>query len=201
VVAHIVIEGPIGVGKTSLSRLLAEELDAQLVLEVVEENPFLAPFYHDPENYAFKVQVFFLLSRYRQLLDLNQGALFVEHVVSDYLFDKDAIFASLNLSGAEWELYQELYRQLSPKLSPPDLVVYLRAEPDLLLQRIAARGRPFERDLDASYLRRLSRAYNDHFQHYPGRVLSLDAAAYDYVVSPADRVAIVNRVLGATKAA
>lgn len=199
--AHIVIEGPIGVGKTSLSRLLAEELDAQLVLEVVEENPFLAPFYHDRENYAFKVQVFFLLSRYRQLLDLNQGALFVEHVVSDYLFDKDVIFASLNLSGAEWELYQELYRQLSPKLSPPDLVVYLRAEPDLLLQRIATRGRPFERDLDAGYLRRLSRAYNDHFQHYPGRVLSLDAAAYDYVANPADRVAIVNRVLGAAKAA
>ena len=199
--AHIVIEGPIGVGKTSLSRLLAEELDAQLVLEVVEENPFLAPFYHDPENYAFKVQVFFLLSRYRQLLDLNQGALFVEHVVSDYLFDKDVIFASLNLSGAEWELYQELYRQLSPKLSPPDLVVYLRAEPDLLLQRIADRGRPFERDLDAGYLRRLSRAYNDHFQHYSGRVLSLDAAAYDYVANPADRVAIVNRVLGAAKAA
>ncbi len=199
--AHIVIEGPIGVGKTSLSRLLAEELDAQLVLEVVEENPFLAPFYHDPESYAFKVQVFFLLSRYRQLLDLNQGALFVEHVVSDYLFDKDVIFASLNLSGAEWELYQELYRQLSPKLSPPDLVVYLRAEPDLLLQRIATRGRPFERDLDAGYLRRLSRAYNDHFQHYPGPVLSLDAAAYDYVANPADRVAIVNRVLGAAKAA
>ena len=144
--AYIVVEGPIGGGKTSLSRLLSETLQARLVLEVVEENPFLAPFYEDPARYAFNAQVFFLLSRYKQILDLNQGALFFEHTVSDYLFDKDFIFASLNLAGDEWALYEELYTQLKPKLAAPDLVVYLRAAPDLLLQRIAKRGRVFRKE-------------------------------------------------------
>lgn len=193
--SYIVVEGPIGVGKTSLSRVLAEELDARLVLEVVEENPFLAPFYRDPEGYAFKVQAFFLLSRYKQLQDLHQGALFAPHTVSDYLFDKDFIFASLNLSGAEWELYQELYQQLQPKLSRPDLVVYLRAQPDLLLRRIAQRNRPFERAMEASYLRRLGEAYDRFFEHYPNPLHVIDASDYDFVVSEADREALVRDIL------
>jgi deoxyadenosine/deoxycytidine kinase len=195
-VAYITVEGPIGVGKTSLSRLLAEALDARLTLEVVEENPFLAPFYQDPQGYAFKVQVFFLLSRYRQLQDLHQGALFYSYSVSDYLFDKDFLFASLNLAGAEWELYQELYHQLSPRLTAPDLVVYLRSSPDLLLQRIAKRGRDFERDMDADYLRRLGEAYDRHFEHSPYPLHVVEATDYDFVENLEHRDTLLAEVLG-----
>ncbi len=171
------------------------------MLEVVEENPFLAPFYQDPEGYAFKAQVFFLLSRYKQLLDLSQGALFHEHTVSDYLFDKDFIFASLNLSGSEWELYQELYQNLKPKLSTPDLVVYLRGAPSLLLERIAKRGRAFERDMPAQYLRRLGEAYDDYFAHYRGPLYIVECADYDFVEKPEDREQLVADVLRLAKAA
>lgn len=194
--AYITVEGPIGVGKTSLSRLLAEALDARLTLEVVEDNPFLAPFYSDPEGFAFKVQVFFLLSRYRQLQDLHQGTLFYPYSVSDYLFDKDFLFASLNLAGDEWELYQELYRQLSPRLPRPDLVVYLRSQPDLLLQRIAKRGRPFEQAMDAAYLRRLGDAYDRHFEHSGYPLLVIEAQEYDFVENTGHRDALLTEVLG-----
>ena len=193
--AYIVIEGPIGVGKTSLARLLAEQLQARLVLEVVEENPFLAPFYEDPERYAFSAQTFFLLSRYKQVQDLAQGALFFEHTVSDYLFDKDFIFASLNLKGDEWALYRELYQQLKPKLPQPDLTIYLRAAPDLLLQRIAKRGRPFEKDIGAPYLRALGAAYDDLFEHYGAPLHTVEAAAYDFVEREPDRERLVGNIL------
>ncbi len=193
--AYIVVEGPIGAGKTSLSRLLAAELQARLVLEVVEENPFLALFYAEPERYAFKAQAFFLLSRYKQIQDLAQGALFFEHTVSDYLFDKDFIFASLNLLGAEWELYQDLYSQLRPKLTQPDLVVYLRAQPDLLLKRIAKRARPFEKGIEASYLRRLGEAYDDYFSRYRGSLHVAEAADYDFVANEGDRERLLGDIL------
>jgi deoxyguanosine kinase len=199
--AYIVVEGPIGVGKTSLSRLLAECLRARLLLEVVEENPFLAPFYEHPEQNAFKVQAFFLLSRYKQLQDARQGALFQAHTVADYLFDKDFIFASLNLSGAEWELYQDLYQQLRPRLSTPDLVVYLRAEPDLLLSRIAQRGRPFEVHIEAAYLQRISDAYDAYFSTYDGPLRIIEAARYDFVASEADRERLVGDILQQAEAA
>lgn len=199
--SYIVVEGPIGAGKTSLSRYLAEHLQARLTLEVVGENPFLAPFYDDPERYAFKVQAFFLLSRYKQIQELNQGALFYEHTVSDYLFDKDFIFASLNLKGSEWELYEELYQQLKPKLTEPDLVVYLRAAPDLLLQRIARRGRSFEQGMEADYLRRLGAAYDDYFEHYRGALHVIEAADYDFVENPQDRERLLRDILQLTKAA
>lgn len=199
--AYIVVEGPIGAGKTSLSRLLAEELQARLLLELVEENPFLAPFYDDPEHYAFKAQVFFLLSRYKQLQDLAQGALFFQHTVSDYLFDKDFIFASLNLAGDEWELYQDLYQQLRPRLGEPDLTVYLRAKPDLLLRRIAKRGRAFERGMDPAYLRRLGAAYDDYFSHYPAPLHVIEAEGVDFVASEADREQIVSEILRRARAA
>jgi deoxyguanosine kinase len=199
--AYIVVEGPIGVGKTSLSRLLAEHLRARLLLEVVEENPFLAPFYEHPEQNAFKVQAFFLLSRYKQLQDARQGALFQAHTVADYLFDKDFIFASLNLSGAEWELYQDLYQQLRPRLSTPDLVVYLRAEPELLLSRIALRGRPFETHIEATYLQRINDAYDAYFSAYDGPLRIIEAARYDFVANEADRARLVGDILQQAEAA
>ncbi len=199
--AYIVVEGPIGGGKTSLSRLLSETLRARLVLEVVEENPFLAPFYEDPARYAFNAQVFFLLSRYKQILDLNQGALFFEHTVSDYLFDKDFIFASLNLAGDEWALYEELYMQLKPKLAAPDLVVYLRAAPDLLLRRIAKRGRVFEKNIEASYLRRLGEAYDGYFHAYRGPLHVVEAADYDFVGLECDRERLVGDIVRAARVA
>lgn len=199
--ATIHIEGPIGVGKTSLSRILAEELGARLVQEVVEENPFLARFYEDPERWAFNVQTFFLLSRYKQMQELEQGALFHTHTVSDYLFDKDFVFASMNLRGDEWELYRDLYRNLRPKLTTPDLVVYLRAEPDLLLERIARRGRPFERDIDPDYLRRLSHAYDDYFASADLPLHTVDAAGVDFVSRPEDRDAILAEVTHLAKVA
>lgn len=199
--SYIVVEGPIGAGKTSLSRLLADELQARLLLEVVEENPFLASFYEDPAGYAFKAQAFFLLSRYKQVQELTQGALFHRHTVSDYLFDKDFIFASLNLRGAEWALYEDLYRQLRPKLTPPDLVVYLRAEPELLLGRIAKRARAFEAGIEAEYLARLNAAYEDYFSRYAGPLHVVEAADYDFVTRPADRERLLRDILQLAEAA
>lgn len=176
---YIAIEGPIGAGKTTLARLLAERLGAEPLLEVVEENPFLPLFYQDRQRYAFKTQVFFLLSRYRQLSRLRERPLF-GGVVADYLFDKDAIFASLNLEGPEWDLYLDLYRELSLKLPPPDLTVYLRAPVPVLLERIRKRGRPFEERMDPAYLEALSQAYERHFARYPHPLLVLEAEKLDY---------------------
>lgn len=197
----IAVDGPIGAGKTSLSQLLAEELGARLLLEVVEENPFLAPFYEDPERYAFSAQTFFLLSRYKQVQELTQGSLFSEHTVADYLFDKDFIFASLNLRGDEWNLYQSLYAQLRPRVVRPDLTVYLRAAPELLLSRIAKRGRPFERHIEAGYLRRLGEAYDRYFEHYDAPLYVIEAADYDFVACEGDRKRVVGAILGRARAA
>ncbi len=191
---YVALEGPIGVGKTSLTHLLAARLGASLNLEVVEENPFLAHFYAQPEVYAFQVQVFFLLSRFKQLSSLAQGDLFASHVVSDYLFDKDFIFAAMNLKDHEFALYEDLYAHLSPRLAHPDLTIYLRAEPELLLARIARRGRPFERDMQAAYLEDLSARYDAYFRTYPGRLLTVNAAEYDFVNRPEDREAIFARI-------
>ena len=199
--ANIVVEGPIGVGKTSLTRYLADAIGARQVLEVVEENPFLASFYGDPERFAFSAQTFFLLSRFRQSQQQRQGSLFAPHVVADYLFEKDWIFASLNLHGDEWELYQELYRSLAPKLAPPDLVVYLRADVEVLLKRIDMRGRPFERNMDPDYLRRLNAAYDAWFERCPHPLHVIDAAGVDFVASERDRSALLDDILQLAKVA
>ncbi|MEF2280325.1 deoxynucleoside kinase [Deinococcus sp. YIM 134068] len=191
---YVVVEGPIGVGKTSLAGRLAARHGADLNLEVVEENPFLARFYEAPEVYAFQVQVFFLLSRFKQLSALAQPGLWSGHVVSDYLFDKDFIFAAMNLRDAEFALYEDLYAHLSPRLPTPDLVVYLRAEPELLLSRIEKRGRPFERAMQAAYLAELTTRYDEYFRTYPGRLLTVDAGGYDFVGNAEDELALMSRV-------
>ncbi len=191
---YIVVEGPIGVGKTSLSRILASELGASLNLEVVEENPFLASFYGDPERFGFNVQVFFLLSRFKQLQALVQENLF-RSVISDYLFDKDFIFASMNLRDAEFDLYRDLYAQLKPRLRTPDLTVYLRADTDLLLGRIAKRGRSFERSIEPDYLKRLNAHYDEYFLQFPHPLMVLEGSEFDYVTDERDRARVVELVL------
>jgi len=137
---YIAIEGPIGVGKTTLTRHLARALEGEALFEVVEENPFLPLFYEDPERYAFKVQVFFLLSRYKQLEQLAQPRLFENAVIADYLFDKDFIFASLNLEGHEWDLYQDLYQSLAPRLPTPDLTICASPRPTTATLTASAAG-------------------------------------------------------------
>jgi deoxyadenosine/deoxycytidine kinase len=163
---YVAVEGVIGVGKTTLARRLARSLDAALLLEVVEENPFLARFYDDPEAYSFQTQIFFLLSRYRQQLELSQRDLFAGSVVADYLFAKDQIFATINLSEEELALYRTIVPLLEARLAKPELVVYLQATVDVLLDRIKRRGRPFEREISREYLETLSEAYNHFFFHY-----------------------------------
>lgn len=163
---YIVVEGPIGVGKTTLTRALAKRFSGRSVFEIVEENPFLADFYTDRDKYAFQTQLFFLLSRFKQQERLAQQELFAKITVSDYLFAKDRIFASLTLSGAEIALYDRVYEALGTRVPKPDLVIYLQARQDVLLDRIRARGRPFERNFDAGYLRALCEAYNEFFFRY-----------------------------------
>lgn len=195
--ATIVVEGPIGVGKTSLAHYLAEDLRARLLVEVVEENPFLARFYEDPGRYAFQTETFFLLSRFKQHAELAQASLFQPHTVTDYLFDKTFLFASLTLTGDEFELYRELFEQLRSRLPAPDLVVYLRAEPDVLLRRIAKRGRPFEAGIEAAYLERVTSAYDDYFSRSGTPITVVDAGALDFVANEAERSQLLSRVRAA----
>src|SRR3954468_6118431 len=154
---YIVVEGPIGGGKTSLANILTERYSARRVLEVVEENPFLASFYQDRQKYAFQTQLFFLLSRFKQQQDLFQQDLFSNVTVSDYLFAKDRIFASITLDSNELALYERIYEHLGPRVLKPDLVIYLQARLEVLLARIRKRGREFERKFDADYLAELAR--------------------------------------------
>ena len=195
----VVVEGTIGVGKTSLARVLSEALPARLLLEMVEENPFLSNFYEDKERYAFQTETFFLLSRFRQHADLAQSGLFHQHTVADYVFDKTFLFASLNLRGDEFELYRTLFQQLRSRLPLLDLAVYLRAGPAVLLERIAKRGRPFEGEIEAEYLTRISQAYDDYFAAAPFPVEVIDAGSIDFVARDADRRAIIDRVSTALK--
>ncbi len=163
---YIVVEGPIGVGKTTLVNRFAEQFAAHTVLEVFEENPFLADFYDDQESYAFQTEMFFLLSRYRQQEEFAQTDLFGRLTVSDYLFVKSRLFASLTLSDHELTLYDRMFSILTTQVPTPDVVVHLHAPLDTLLERIDQRGRSYERDMDPDYISRLSRLYHDFFAHY-----------------------------------
>jgi len=184
---YIVVEGVIGVGKTSLTKLLATRTSGRLNLEVVEENPFLSQFYQDRSAFAFQTQIFFLLSRYRQQQNLFQHDMFSSILLSDYLFAKDRIFANLNLSDDELVLYNQLATILEQRVLKPDLVIYLQARTPVLLQRIRWRGRAFEQDMDQDYLNALNAAYSYFFHHYKeSPLLVVNTDNLDFVNVPGD---------------
>ncbi|MFZ1121011.1 MAG: deoxynucleoside kinase [Candidatus Binataceae bacterium] len=184
---YIAIEGPIGVGKTSLAQALGLRIGARIVLEDTDSNPFIARFYQDPEKYAFPVQLYFLLTRYNQQRQLAQQDLFAQATVSDYLLAKDRIFARLNLDPDELVLYEGVYRLLDGQLARPDLVVYIRARVEVLAERLRKRNRTFERHISLEYLERVSAAYRDFFFYYDETpLLVVDSSEIDFVDDPGD---------------
>ena len=163
---HIAVEGTIGVGKTSLAKILGERLNAKLILEEFEENPFLVDFYKDAERFAFQTQLFFLLSRYRQQQELQQTNLFTKALISDYMFIKDRLFAALNLNDKEMGLYNSVARILEKNVSSPDMVIFLQSDTDRLMLNIKKRGREYEKSIDWKYIDALNQIYNEFFFRY-----------------------------------
>jgi deoxyadenosine/deoxycytidine kinase len=193
---YIVTDGPIGVGKTSLTTLLADELGARLVLERAEDNPFLSDFYRDPDSYRFQTQLFFLLNRFRQQEEMFQPDLFTRVTISDYLFEKDRIFAYLNLSDHELSLYEQVYRMLEAKIVRPDLVIFLQADTDRLLQRIKKRGRPFEKEMDRDYIAAVNEAYNQFFFRYSETpLLVINTSDIDFVNRREDLDDLIKQIM------
>jgi len=170
---YIAVEGPIGAGKTSLARRLAEHLGARLVLEAAESNPFLPRFYEDRARHALPTQLFFLFQRVEQMRELLQRDLFVGPVVTDFMLDKDPLFARLTLSEDEYRLYQKIHATLAPQSPLPDLVIYLQAPVEVLVERVRARGIGYEQGIDREYLARLSDAYARYFYHYEASPLMI----------------------------
>ena len=204
---YVAIEGVIGVGKTTLVRLLCPAFDATPLLEVFEENPFLSDFYSDRQRYAFQTQIFFLLSRYYQQRRsvpeiLKRG----EPLITDYTFAKDALFARINLAGDELEMYYRVHDALAEKIPLPELIVYLRADTEVLMQRIASRDRPYERNMELDYIDQINSAYDDFFIENQARnitgnvtVLALDTNEVDYVRRSEDLKWVENRIRQALK--
>ncbi|MBD3223678.1 MAG: AAA family ATPase [Caldithrix sp.] len=180
----IAIEGVIGAGKTTLADMLAQTLAAQLVLEEFEQNPFLEDFYREPEHYAFQTQMFFLLSRFRQYQELQQLDLFHQRIISDYLFEKDRIFATLNLSEKEMKLYDGIARLMEKEIVWPDLVIYLQSSTDHLMHNIKNRGRSYEKNIGYDYINSLNDLYNTFFFHYkktPLLVINTDELDFEHI--------------------
>jgi deoxyguanosine kinase len=193
--AYIVVEGPIGVGKTSLARRLANTFESDLLLEGAGENPFLERFYEDPRSGALPAQLFFLFQRTRQLQAMRQGDMFQPVRVADFLMEKDRLFAELTLDAEELKLYEQVYSHLVVDAPVPDLVIYLQAPEDVLLKRIARRGIAYERRIDAAYLRRLSEAYSRLFLYYEAApLLIVNATHIDLVDNEEDYQALVEQV-------
>ena len=190
---YIAIEGPIGVGKSSLARLLSKELGARLVVEEFEENPFLPEFYVDPERYAFQTQLFFLLQRYRQQQDLRQVDMFQKLLVTDYMFVKDRLFASLNLNEKEMQLYDTVANLLERNVINPDLVIYLQADTDTLMKNIAKRGREMEKNITYEYIDALNQVYTEFFFRYQDTPLVIiNTNDIDFVHNKNDLEEIIN---------
>ena len=184
---YIVVEGPIGVGKTALAKRLAESLSADLVLEEVAENPFLERFYRDGRSAALPAQMFFLFARARQIEELRQSDLFTDTRVSDYLFSKDRLFAGINLDSDELALYEKVVENLGVEPPVPDLVIYLQSTVDTLLRRISRRGRPYELMIDRKYLEQVTEAYSRFFHSYDeGPLLIVNASQIDPIQNDAD---------------
>ncbi len=194
---YIAIEGVIGVGKTTLARLIHQAFQAELLLEVFEENPFLSDFYGDRKRYAFQTQIFFLLSRYHQQnkaipVALNAGKM----IISDYTFDKDALFARINLEGDELTMYYRVHEALAEKIPQPDLVVYLQADTEILMQRIAHRDRPYERQMERDYIHQLNEAYEAFFSDIKSslNVLTVDTNNLNYISRSEDLSLVANLI-------
>lgn len=193
---YICIEGVIGAGKTSLAKMLGERLQAQVIYEKPEENPFLEDFYRDPQRYAFQVQIFFLLSRYRQQQERFQRDLFYDAMISDYLFAKDRIFAHLNLEDRELFLYDKVASLLEKEVPKPDLVVYLQSSFERLMVNIKKRGRSYEKYMSEEYIRSLNEAYNRFFFHYSQTpLLVINSSIIDFVENKDDFEELVKQIL------
>ena len=192
----IAIEGPIGVGKTSLARLLAERFESRLVLEDPDGNPYLQEYYRDPRKYAFLTQITFLFMRYEQLRGLHQGSLFHQGgVVCDFLFAKDRIFASVTLDEREWKLYDRISRMLDADIPEPDLVICLQASTDRLMENIQKRNRPSEEQITLEYLQRLQEAYQEFFfRHSFPAQLVINATNLDFIGNPDDLATLIDQI-------
>jgi deoxyadenosine/deoxycytidine kinase len=197
---YIAVEGPIGVGKTSLVNLIADRLGAMKILEKVQENPFLAQFYHDRKKYAFQTQMFFLLNRYNQFLHIHQMDLFNSTTVADYIFPKDRIFAYMTLSDHELELYEQVYAILNERVVSPDLVIYLQADTDVLMKRISQRGRAYEKKITQDYVDALNEAYEYFFFHYKDTpLLVIKTSEIDFVRHAEDLDDLIRQILQTKK--
>jgi deoxyguanosine kinase len=200
---YIAIEGVIGVGKTTLARLLQPTFNAELLLEIFEENPFLSDFYSDRQRYAFQTQIFFLLSRYHQQRRGVYEALKVNPwLISDYTFEKDRLFADVNLAGDELEMYYKVHEALAEKITKPDLIVYLRADTKVLMQRIAQRDRPYERKMEVDYIDILNHTYETRFTQQPSqKALTINTNTLDFVRREDDLEYVENAIRQALKLA
>lgn len=192
---YIALEGPIGVGKTSLAQMLSRELSTRLVLEDFEDNPFLSDFYNDPERFAFQTQLFFLLQRYRQQQELRQVDMFQKLLVTDYMFVKDRLFASLNLDEKEMQLYDTVANLLERNVIKPDLVIYLQADTDLLMENIAKRGRRMEKNITWEYIDALNQVYTEYFFRYQETPLVIiNTNNIDFVNNENDLKEVINYI-------
>lgn len=192
---YVVVEGPIGAGKTSLARRLARHSGAAVLLEKPDENPFLARFYRDPARHALATQLFFLFQRGNEVRDLAQMDMFSANTVADYLFDKDPLFARLNLSDAEFALYQQIFHTLQLEAPAPDLVIYLQAAPETLAGRVRRRAKPYERTISDDYLLRVAQGYSDFFYHYDAApVLTVNTERLNFEDDAGDFALLLQRI-------